>query len=476
MNKICAGLSLLLSLFVLGSAPWVDSAFRLVESGSEREIQRAIESDYSFSSFTRSKENENLLMAALKASRNAGIINMILSQAKISPDAATKSGVTALMYACQYEDDIDAVKAVLYAGSANDRKKAGRILKRDKNGLTSFDYARRNESKKSEILALLNLFAIEPVGPQDDGETLPEDILTEVPAEIPAGGSLSFEEDFSPALSGTEDGGENEDMEAKPEDAGTPSGQNAVIDLKSLASPEPDYGSVHLYDYAANQLSDTMIPEGLILAGESARRLIADAGKPDSKGRTMLMKAAEKGDKNLIEDLLFSGAEIDAKDNEGWTALMYAARFQKDSDVTKLLLRRGADRSLKNKYGISPLMLAAAFSKNADVVSSMLESYPPDSDEVREALSYGIANSNDTKVLRPFIDKGAPLNVPYNGKTPLMTACQTNKNTKIIEWLLENGASKMQVEHSTGKTAFDYAKENRKLPHNAAYWSLNPNS
>ena len=174
--------------------------------------------------------------------------------------------------------------------------------------------------------------------------------------------------------------------------------------------------------------------------------------------------------------MLYSGAQIDAVDNEGWTALMYAARFQKNSDVTKLLLYRGADRSIKNKYGITSLMLGAGFSENPEVVANLLDTYSPDSEEARQALSYGISNYNKPEVLQAFIEKQVPLNVPYEGKTPLMLACQLGKNTEVIEWLLENGASKYQVEASSGKTAYDYAKENKKLPHNVTYWSLNPNS
>ena len=155
---------------------------------------------------------------------------------------------------------------------------------------------------------------------------------------------------------------------------------------------------------------------------------------------------------------------------------MYAARFQSNPDVTKLLLVKGAERTSKNKYGLTALTLASGYSENAGVVSALLESYNANSDEARAAFAYGISNYNKPEVLQAFLDKRVPLNIPYEGKTPLMLACQTNSNTEIIEWLLKNGASKYQQEAATGKTAFDYAKENKKLPHNVAYWSLNPNS
>ena len=108
-----------------------------------------------------------------------------------------------------------------------------------------------------------------------------------------------------------------------------------------------------LFDQTGEQMDKAAlvaIPAALIAAEEAARNFIPNANNRSSNGRTKLMIAAKKGDIQKIEDLLYSGAQIDAKDDEGWTALMYSARFQKDADVTKLLLYKGADRTIKNKY------------------------------------------------------------------------------------------------------------------------------
>ena len=482
MKKFGARIIILFSLSLLSAFPWIDNTFRLVETGSENEIRRAIETDYSFKDHTRSSEKENLLMAALKNNRGNAVIDMILKQAEISPDSKTKSGVTAFMYACQYETDMDAIKTMLYPGASSDAKKAARILAKDKNGLTSFDYARKNPTYSEEVLGLLGLFAVEPVrgtpaekeSPQIEEEKTeppPEEALPASPKEPPL--PAPTEEEITEE---TENSPQEEIGKPSEENEPTASGERSLIDLNAVPAPSVLPESVYLYDYAANTVLPVPIPASLIAAEEAERAFIADANKTDSNGRTKLMKAAKKGDIPLIENLLFSGAEIDAKDDDGWTALMYAARFQKDADVTRLLLFKGADRSLKNKYGLSALVLASGYSESADVISALLETCAADSDTAREALSYGISNCNKAEVLQAFVDKGVPLNVPFEGKTPLMVACETNKNTKIIEWLLKNGAEKQQIEAATGKTAFDYAKGNRKLPHNVIYWSLNPNS
>ena len=187
MKKFSLFLAVLFSLGALFAFPWIDNIFKLVENGSEREIQRTIETDYSFKDHTRSSEKENLLMVALKNDRGNDIIDLILKQGGISPDSKTKSGVTSFMYACQYESDMDAVKNVLYTGASSDAKKAKRILAEDKNGLTSFDYARKNESKAQEILSLLSIFAVEPekeAETEDESSKSGENEVSEDSSEI----------------------------------------------------------------------------------------------------------------------------------------------------------------------------------------------------------------------------------------------------------------------------------------------------
>ena len=458
------------SLSVLFASRWSDKAFYIVETEPAKEIKRAIATDYSFKNYRRGSEKENLLMAALKNDRANDVITVLL-KAGISPDSKTKQGVTAFMYACQYETDMDAVWNMLKTKAFTNSSKRRRILRRDKNGLTSFDYARMNETHSEQVLEILLEYADEPERPQEEtDEEEPEEVETEETAPVE---EVETEETIP-----VEESAEVSAVTEAPAPAAEeePVIENKIIDFSHFSAPKIVRESIYLYDYADVAVPAMTIPAVLIAAEEASRSFIPDANVRDSNGRTKLMIAAKSGDIMQIENLLYSGAEIDAKDADGWTALMYAARFQKNPAVTQLLLYKGADRSLKNNYGLTPLMLSAGYAENSGVVAALLDSYPADSDEAREAFSYGIANYNKTTVLQAFVDKRVPLNIPYDGKTPLMLACQTNKNTNIIEWLLENGASKYQIEAETGKTAYDYAKENHKLPHNVVYWSLNPNS
>ena len=69
--------------------------------------------------------------------------------------------------------------------------------------------------------------------------------------------------------------------------------------------------------------------------------------------------------------LLDRGAEVNGKDNSGWTPLHYAA-WDGHADVAALLLDRGAEVNVKTIDGWTPLHYAADYG-HADVVALLLE-------------------------------------------------------------------------------------------------------
>ncbi len=95
----------------------------------------------------------------------------------------------------------------------------------------------------------------------------------------------------------------------------------------------------------------------------------ADANARDVYGATALMNAAHQGNLEMVNDLLAAGAEVDAKDELGWTALMKACNNAEMDrgfpDIIERLIAAGADANVKIGYGIRPLMLAAGYGEGA---------------------------------------------------------------------------------------------------------------
>ncbi len=73
--------------------------------------------------------------------------------------------------------------------------------------------------------------------------------------------------------------------------------------------------------------------------------------------RPELESAAKSGDVLALETLLQAGADVDARDRYGQTALMLAAHHGHLVAV-EALLRRGANLNVTAKFGLSALMLA----------------------------------------------------------------------------------------------------------------------
>jgi len=75
---------------------------------------------------------------------------------------------------------------------------------------------------------------------------------------------------------------------------------------------------------------------------------IAHMSQKEKDGR--LLSASIKGNTKIADLLLKAGADVNAKDNDGWTTLMWAL-FNENMDMMELLLKAGADVNAKSNEG-----------------------------------------------------------------------------------------------------------------------------
>ena len=101
----------------------------------------------------------------------------------------------------------------------------------------------------------------------------------------------------------------------------------------------------------------------------------ANINAQDRHGMTALMSAAKNPDPNVVKALMAGGANMYVKDQRGWTALMFAAAAERPNlGVVKAFLDAGADANAIGSGGVTPLMLAAAKNPDPDVVRVLLKS------------------------------------------------------------------------------------------------------
>ena len=71
-----------------------------------------------------------------------------------------------------------------------------------------------------------------------------------------------------------------------------------------------------------------------------------------------LIDAAKKNDLALLEKLLKAGANPDAQDEHGMTALMWAT-LKSYAEAARLLLKSGADPNIHAADGVAAIMMTA---------------------------------------------------------------------------------------------------------------------
>jgi uncharacterized protein len=152
--------------------------------------------------------------------------------------------------------------------------------------------------------------------------------------------------------------------------------------------------------------------------------------------------AASRGDNADIERLLKSGADVNAQQADGATALQWAA-YRGDSRLAELLLKAGAEPGLANHNGATPLWLAAARG-DAAVIQALLKGGA----DANEQLPLGrrplmlAARSGNVEAVRALLEHGADVNASEaeRGTTALMQAADQG-HADVLKELIRRGAN-----------------------------------
>ncbi len=222
--------------------------------------------------------------------------------------------------------------------------------------------------------------------------------------------------------------------------------------------------------YAENIWSGTALMDAVWQENEEMVRNLIDGGADvdakDNDGRTALIYATEKGGyrrNEIIQLLLDRGADINAKDKDGRTALMEAV-WQENEEIVQLLLNSGADVNAKDKWGGTALM-EAVWRENEEIVRNLIDGgadVNAKNKDGRTALMGAVWQENE-EIVQLLLNSGADVNAKdkWSG-TSLMDAAEKG-NEEIVRILLDKGAD-VNAKGIDVQTALMFEEENEEMP------------
>ncbi|HEU4619354.1 MAG TPA: ankyrin repeat domain-containing protein [Gammaproteobacteria bacterium] len=157
----------------------------------------------------------------------------------------------------------------------------------------------------------------------------------------------------------------------------------------------------------------------VVLAAAPGRNASAAEGASAS-----VAAAARNADADAVRKLLAEGADVNAPEADGTSALVWAA-YQQSPELVSLLLKAGADPNAANNFDVTPLLQAARY--------------------------------GDAAIVKLLLDGGADRSkATRDGETPLMAAARAG-GVEAVKILLEHGADPNATESLWNQTALMWA-------------------
>lgn len=238
------------------------------------------------------------------------------------------------------------------------------------------------------------------------------------------------------------------------QDAGKTSAAQFLLDLGVDVNARNKRGSTALFRCAEE--GDTQLAAMLLDRGADVEAVCECDGSFGALRWTALQMAAMKLQRDSVQLLLGRGADVNARDSTGRTALHRAAHVG-SVETTALLLGRGADVNTRNEDGETPLMDAT----RTDVLEALLDARA----EVNAADRNGWTTlmhrahwGGPTDLATLLLRRGANVEARSTAGHTALGLAVLRRNPGYVRVLLKAGATVTNTD-AQGKTVFDYVEE-----------------
>jgi ankyrin repeat protein len=166
----------------------------------------------------------------------------------------------------------------------------------------------------------------------------------------------------------------------------------------------------------------------------------ANLNARDEDGQTVLMAMAPYGELATFQALISKGAALDVTDDEGRTVLM-AAVANEDSAITEFLIRMGADIEAQASDGTTALMIAAQTDRTKTLALLIAAGAKVNATDAEgQTVLLRVSWNASDEVVQALLNAGADITVKdHEGQTPLAIA-RKRGNDSLAAMLKSRGA------------------------------------
>jgi ankyrin repeat protein len=221
------------------------------------------------------------------------------------------------------------------------------------------------------------------------------------------------------------------------------SGNQEIFTMLSHAHNLP---AVRLGLQDAVDAKNIYLIQEMIYKGSDPNQTVLWKSGEESTEAPLLVWAVSIEHLSLINSLIEHGANLNAQDNAGVSALSWAVWLE-NMNIVQILLKNKANPNLKNTKGDTPLTFAI-LKKNLNLVKLLISkgADPKDKDNENDTLLMSAARAGNVEIIKYLISKGADPKITTPDGLNVLNQSLSSGNWDASNYFLKIGLNLKQVD------------------------------